>query len=161
TGLALAAHKRGHEVYYIGVGDFTYTADGQMGAHARKAPETKFRNSGTFLTELQETPQTTLTAADLDVLMLRNDPAEEIEKRPLAQSMGVIVGQLAHKQGVIVLNVPGTLNEAINKVYCQHYPEEVRPGTVITRNVDGIDAFFKESKGKMVLKPLQGSGGRN
>jgi glutathione synthase len=161
TGLALTAHKRGHEVYYIGVGDFTYTADGQMGAHARKAPETKFRNAGTFLTEIKETPQTMITAADLDVLMLRNDPAEEIEKRPWAQSMGVIFGQLAVKQGVIVLNDPGTLNDAINKMYFQHYPEKVRPRTVITRNVDDITEFFKESKGKMVLKPLQGSGGRN
>ena len=161
TGLALAAHKRGHDVYYIGVGDFTYTADGQMGAHARKAPDTKFRNAGTFLTEIQETPQSTITAADLDVLMLRNDPAEEIEKRSWAQSMGVIFGQLAVKQGVIVLNDPGTLNDAINKMYFQHYPEKVRPRTVITRNVDDITAFFKEAKNKMVLKPLQGSGGRN
>src|SRR5690606_41992238 len=88
TGLALAAHKRGHEDYYTGVGDFTYRADGQMGAHARLAPDTKVRNSSTFLREIQETPQTAITAAELDVLMLRNDPAAEIEKRPRAPPKG-------------------------------------------------------------------------
>src|SRR5690606_32998859 len=153
TGLALAAHKRGHEVYYIGVGDFTYTADGQMGAHARLSPDTKFRNSSTFLTEIQETPQTTITAPDLDVLMLRNDPAEEIEKRPCAQSIGAIFRQLAGKPGVIVRNGPGTLNGAMNKMYFRRYPERVRPRTVITRNVEDITAFLKEAKNKMVLNP--------
>jgi len=161
TGLALAAHKRGYEVYYMGVGDFAYSADGQMGAHARKAPEAKFRNAGTFLTEIKESEKISITAGDLDVLMLRNDPAEEIEKRPWAQSMGIIFGQLAVRQGVIVLNDPGSLNDAINKMYFQHYPEKVRPRAVITRHVDDVIAFFKEAKNRMVLKPLQGSGGRN
>lgn len=161
TGLALAAHKEGADVYYMGVGDFAYSAEGEMCAHARKAPEVKSRSAAPFLKKIKEAPMEKITASDLDVLMLRNDPAEDIEKRTWAQSIGVIFGQLAVRQGVIVLNDPGTLNDAINKMYFQHFPEKVRPRTIITRNVSDVEAFFELAKNKMVLKPLQGSGGRN
>ncbi len=38
TRLALQALQMGHDVYYIAVQDFSYTASEQMGAHAKKAP---------------------------------------------------------------------------------------------------------------------------
>lgn len=161
TGLALAAHKAGSEVFYMGVGDFAYDANGDMCAHAHRAPDVKSRNAGPFLDKIKKTPKEKITASDLDVLMLRNDPAEDIEKRTWAQSIGVIFGQLAVRQGVIVLNDPGSLNDAINKMYFQHFPEKVRPKTIITRSVSDVEAFFEMAKNKMVLKPLQGSGGRN
>lgn len=161
THLALTALKLGHEVYYMGVGDLAYYSDGQMGAHAVKAPDKKFRSVTTLLDEVLQTEKVKITAPDLDVLMLRNDPSEDIEKRPWAQNAGVIFGQMAVKQGVIVLNDPNSLSDAMNKMYFQYFPEIVRPKTIITRDVDDIKAFFKETKNKMVLKPLQGSGGRN
>ncbi|MCH5717491.1 hypothetical protein [Niabella hibiscisoli] len=43
TRLALQALQMGHEVYYIAVQDFSYTASGQMGAHAKKR---RLKNSG-------------------------------------------------------------------------------------------------------------------
>jgi glutathione synthase len=160
--MALCAHKRGHEVYYMGVGDLAYYSDGQMGAHAYPLPaEKKFRSASTLMAEIKKTEQIKITATDLDVLMLRNDPSEDIEKRPWAQSAGVIFGQMAVSQGAIVLNDPHSLGNAINKMYFQHFPEKVRPKSIITRDVDDIKHFFEESKNKMVLKPLQGSGGRN
>lgn len=161
TGLALAAHKSGAEVFYMGVGDFAYNADGDLCAHARRVPDVKSRSAGPFLKKIKEAPREKITASDLDVLMLRNDPAEDIEKRTWAQSIGVIFGQLAVRQGVIVLNDPGSLNDAINKMYFQHFPDKVRPRTIITRDVSDVEAFFELAKNKMVLKPLQGSGGRN
>ena len=161
TGLALAAHKAGAEVFYMGVGDLAYNAEGDMCAHARRAPEVKSRNAGPFLKKIKEAPREKIKSSDLDVLMLRNDPAEDIEKRTWAQSIGVIFGQLAERQGVMVLNDPGSLNDAINKMYFQHFPEKVRPKTIITRDVSDVEAFFEQAKNKMVLKPLQGSGGRN
>lgn len=161
TQLALTAHKMGHEVFYTGVGDLVYSSDGKMGAHAYRAPEKKFRTGASFLEDIQKSKRVRITATDLDVLMLRNDPAEDIEKRPWAQNAGVIFGQMAVKQGVIVLNDPNSLSDAMNKMYFQYFPEKVRPKTIITRNVNDIKEFFEETKHKMVLKPLQGSGGRN
>ena len=61
----------------------------------------------------------------------------------------------------MVLNDPENLARAINKTYFQHFPEEVRPKTCISRNVDEIKRFIDEQHGKVVIKPLQGSGGKN
>lgn len=161
TGLAFCAHKRGHEVYYMGVGDLVYNSDEQIGAHARKVPGKKFTSRDTFMEAVRDAAREKITSAELDVLMLRNDPAEDIEKRTWAQSAGILFSQMAVRQGVIVLNDPQTLSGAINKMYFQYFPETVRPKTVISRNVEDIQAFFEETRHKMVLKPLQGSGGRN
>jgi len=62
---------------------------------------------------------------------------------------------------VLVLNHPNSLAGAVNKMYFQHFPEILRPRTIITRDHKEIREFFKEQNGKMILKPLQGSGGAN
>jgi glutathione synthase len=60
---------------------------------------------------------------------------------------------------VIVLNDPNGLSKALNKSYFQLFPEEVRPRTMITRDLGDIKHFASEHGGHIVLKPLQGSGG--
>src|SRR5690606_33133526 len=72
-----------------------------------------------------------------------------------------IFGEIAMRNGVIVLNHPSSLAGAVNKMYFQHFPEIIRPKTIITRDHNEIKEFFKEQKNKMILKPLQGSGGTN
>ena len=42
-------------------------------------------------------------------------------------------GQMAARRGVIVLNDPVGLAKALNKLYFQLFPSEVRPKTLITR----------------------------
>jgi glutathione synthase len=59
-----------------------------------------------------------------------------------------------------VLNDPNGLAKALNKMYFQLFPEEVRPTTIITRDREEIKDFAKEQGGRIVLKPLQGSGGQ-
>lgn len=80
--------------------------------------------------------------------------------RPWAQTSGVLFGQLAAASGVIVVNDPVHLADAINKTYFQHFPEEVRPRTLISRDEDDIRKFISDQGGRAVLKPLQGSGGQ-
>lgn len=161
SGLALQASKMGHQVYYISVGDFSYTQDELMGAMARKLPEKSFRNSGTLLEALKQVEKTAITSQDLDIMLLRNDPAAEMGKRPWAQNAGIVFGQLAKQQNVLVLNDPHALSLASNKMYFQYFPKEVRPATIITRNVADITHFFNDNNKKIILKPLQGSGGKN
>jgi glutathione synthase/RimK-type ligase-like ATP-grasp enzyme len=57
----------------------------------------------------------------------------------------------------IVLNDPDGLSRALNKMYFQDFPEEVRPRTLITRDRAEIKAFAREEGGAIVLKPLAGS----
>ncbi|SDM08302.1 glutathione synthase [Catalinimonas alkaloidigena] len=161
--LAQRMHNRGHHVYLIGVGDLCYDPQGYMGATARRAPKEKYKTQEEYLNALQDDKTAEITqimAPDLDVLMLRNDPSSEGPDRGWAQIAGVIFGQLAARNGVIVLNDPNSLSDAVNKMYFQHFPEEVRPRTLITRNVAQIREFYEEQKSHMILKPLQGSGGQ-
>ena len=100
-----------------------------------------------------------LVLDELDVLMMRNDPAEDASERPWAVTSGVLFGQLAMSRGVLVVNDPTSLADAVNKTYFQHFPEQVRPRTMISRDPKAISDFVEELKGSAVLKPLQGSGG--
>lgn len=161
TGLALQASKMGHEIYYIGVGDFAYTKEEAMAAHARTIPPRKFRTSKTLLEAIKKSPKKMITSSELDVIMLRNDPSLDFEKRSWAQHSGIVFGKLAQQREVLVVNDPGTLAEASNKMYFQYFPRSVRPETIITRSIEDIRNFYKEHQKKIILKPLQGSGGRN
>ncbi|MER2998417.1 glutathione synthetase [Pontibacter populi] len=160
--LAQRMHNLGHNVYLMGVGDLAYYPDGYMGATATQADRKhKYKSPATYLEALHgdKAIKVRVTAPDLDVLMLRNDPSSEGEGRSWAQNAGIIFGQLALRHGVIVLNDPTSLSDAVNKMYFQHFPEAVRPRTLITRDKEEIKEFFNEQKNNIILKPLQGSGG--
>jgi glutathione synthase len=164
TRLAMSARNLGHEVWLMGVGDLAQNADGKVVAHASAPDDKTYRSLKTFLDDIQREDRGShekIVVDDLDVLMLRNDPAEDALDRPWAQTSGILFGQLAAAHGVLVVNDPVHLTDAVNKTYFQHFPESVRPQTLISRNEDDIKAFIKENKGKAVLKPLQGSGGQS
>ena len=162
TRLGMAARNRGHEVWVMGAGDFAYDADEKIRARARGVSRKQYNSSETYLDDLRgrKAVSERITVDDLDVLMLRNDPSTETGFRSWAQSTGIIFGRVAMRHGVIVVNDPNGLSKAMNKMYFQLFPEEVRPRTIITRDRDEIKAFAKEQADKIVLKPLQGSGGQ-
>lgn len=163
TRLAQAAHQREHEVWYIGTEDFSYDPDGNIRLQGRSPKKGKQKSAKAFLEGVKGDDATTKRVAitDLDVLMLRNNPADDALDRPWAQNVGILFGQLAADRGVLVLNDPSSLSTALNKMYMQLFPEEVRPRTLISRDEKEIRAFVKEQDGKAVLKPLQGSGGES
>lgn len=159
--LGFAAYKRGHEVYFIGVGELAYASDGHLSARCKTISDKNFKTQETFFKAVQETEFTRISSKNLDVLFLRNDPSDEIGDREWAQNAAFIFGQIAARDNVLVLNHPHTLASAVNKMYFQHFPEVLRPKTIITRDHEEIKEFFAKQKKKMILKPLQGSGGTN
>jgi glutathione synthase len=161
--LGLAATSLGHEAWYIGLGDLAYDPDDKIRARACGAPKKKYTKSESYLKDLQgnKARSERITVDDLDVLLLRSDPAEEVGSRAWAASAGILFGRIAMRHGVVVLNDPNGLAKAMNKMYFQTFPEEVRPRTLITRDREEIKAFAKEENGNIVLKPLQGSGGQS
>jgi glutathione synthase len=163
TLLGLTALEMGHEPWLIAVGDLANDPDDRVSAWARRAPGTKYRSAATYLKAQRgdDAIVERIRVDELDVLMLRNDPAADLGARPWAQSAGYIFGQRAAQRGVIVLNDPAALASAINKMYFQHFPGAVRPRALISRNADDLKAFVKAEGGKACLKPLQGSGGTN
>ncbi|HUO82585.1 MAG TPA: glutathione synthetase [Gammaproteobacteria bacterium] len=163
TALAREACRSGHEVWYVTVGDLVYDSDDSILAHARRLPPKKYRSPEGLIKDLQsaETERERVEIDDIDVLLLRNDPAQDAVDRPWAQDIGIIFGEIAARRGVVVLNDPAGLLRATNKLYFQQFPVEVRPRTLITRSADDVRHFVKAENGRAVLKPLQGSGGQN
>ncbi|MCW9037883.1 glutathione synthetase [Altibacter sp.] len=159
--LGFAAYKRDHDVYFIGVGELAYASDGHLSARCKTITGKNFKSQETYFKAVQKEEFTKITSKELDVLFLRNDPSDEINERDWAQNAAFIFGEIATRDNVIVLNHPSSLAGAVNKMYFQHFPEILRPKTIITRDHKEIKEFFKEQKQKMILKPLQGSGGTN
>ena len=161
--LARSARNLGHDVWLFGVADFIYDPDGSVHATAVTPQKKKYKDNEELLEELQdeETEQDRVLIDELDVLLLRNDPAEDATGRPWAQTSGILFGKLAIERGVLVLNDPSHLAYALNKTYFQHFPEQVRPDTCIARDGDSIRRFIEAHDGSAVIKPLQGSGGQN
>ncbi len=159
---ALTAINRGHEAWVIGAEDFIYDRDERIKARARHAPKSNYKSAQAYLSDLQSNKARIeeICLDQFDVLMLRSDPSEESGARHWAQSVGVDFGREAMRHGVIVVNDPDGLARARNKMYFQTFPEQVRPRTVITRSREKIREFAKEMGNWMVLKPLQGSGGK-
>ncbi|WP_187335423.1 glutathione synthase [Novosphingopyxis iocasae] len=160
--LARKASAQGHEVALIGLGDFIYDAEGSICAMATVGQQKKFKNDTNYLKHLHdpENAKQRICVEDYDVLMLRSDPAEELGERDWAPPAGLLFAQVAASHGVIVLNDPENLTDAVNKTYFQNFPEEVRAATCITREANEIKSFLEKHDGKGVIKPLQGSGGQ-
>ncbi|GAA3606985.1 glutathione synthase [Marihabitans asiaticum] len=160
TRLALAAHQRGHEPWLMGLGDFAYQPDGSLSAKVRTATAKKYTSLERFLRDVQK-PDVVQEQKldDFDVVMLRADPADDAEESPWAPNAEIAFGQLMASNGVLVVNDPTSLANALSKAYFQHFPEAVRPKTLISRDEELIQDFIDDLGGKAVLKPLQGSGG--
>ncbi len=163
THLVVAALMRGHDVWYINIADFAYDPDEMVHAWAYRPSRNNYRSPRLFLTDLKAGKfiKERIAVDTLDVLFLRNNPADEIGTRPWARLAGINFGRLAMTHGVIVVNDPDGLNHAINKKYLQFFPKDVRPRTLISRNAEDIKAFAEEQGGNVVIKPQAGSGGRN
>jgi glutathione synthase len=163
TRLAVEALNLGHEVWVMGVGDMAYDPDEHIRARARSTMRSKYKSPEAYLADLQGrmSVQRRITVDELDVLMLRNVPSDDVMARPWASSVAAEFGRVAMRRGVIVVNDPTGLSKAASKMYFQLFPEEVRPRTLITRDREEIKAFAREQQSSIVLKPLQGSGGSN
>ena len=161
THLALQALRRDHQVWYVEVGDFALAPDGRLGAYARRLPGDRINDVDGLIKSLNATVREKADLSGLDALFLRNDPAPDALTRPWAQLAGVNFGRLAQQAGVVVVNSPDGLYHAINKLYLQMFPTEIRPKTLISRDIDAIRDFIDAVGGAAVLKPLRGSGGHN
>lgn len=159
TLLARAALARGHRVHWLDVEDLTHFDNGRVGGQAARLPKGSFATGEELIEvvrrgELREL----IDSADLDVLWLRYNPSE-MEAERWGTYAGMLFGRLAAEQGVLVLDDPDALLWAEGKLYLQHFPQEVRPRTLITRSLEDIRRFRAEVGGRTVLKPLDGYGG--
>lgn len=161
TRLAKAAARRGHETWYLGVGDVEFgSADGVIAARARAARWERDDTLASFMEATKARDAERIVLDDLDALVLRNESIDDLQERPWASPMGVLFGRMLADRGVTVVNDPDSLHRATSKLYLEEFPERVRPRSLVTRSPDAISRFVDEV-GHCVVKPLYGAKGRN
>lgn len=146
--------KRGHEVHVTHSKDLTIL-DGQSVSFCKKVlNSTVSEDIPTFYGEIKfERLLTDLKY--FDVLFLRDNP-------PMDSLMLNFLDSV--KKDVFIINDVDGLRMANNKMYTATFPPEFDayiPKTHISKDVDYLVQLIKESKDdKMILKPLDGYGGR-
>ncbi len=151
--LAAECARRGHDVWVLSPGAFTYNADDRLLGRARPVPAGPRRPAAS----LDDRDVKWVTVDELDLMLLRNNPSVQ---HAWAQTAAISFGRLAMRRGVIVLNDPNGLAKAANKLYLQTFPEEVRPRTLISRDDARLKRFARD-EATIVIKPLSGSGGQS
>lgn len=158
------AFKRKHEVYIMGVGDFNYNHNQELTIHCKTlGKNSKCETPKEYIKSLKskKAKSEKISIKDLDVLFIRNNPTEEGAGRLWAEHSGIAFGRLAQQEGILVLNDAFALSNAfIDKLYFEELPSDIKPASLITRKKEDILQFFEDHKKKMILKPLEGSGGR-
>ncbi len=158
------AHSRGHQVYAMSVGNFSFKHDELLSVNCRHVSKrAKPKSPADFLKNLQKNDKLEkLYSNEIDVIFLRNNPTEEDAGRQWAEHAGVAFGRMMQQEGVLVLNDAYSLSHAfIDKLYFEELPASIKPRSIITRNREEIMAFYEECNKNIVLKPLEGSGGQN
>ena len=90
----------------------------------------------------------------LQCLLMRKDPPFDME-----YIYSTYILERAEEAGVLVVNRPQGLRDMNEKVYTAWFPQCCAP-TLITRDMEAMAAFLAEH-GRIVVKPLDGMGGRS
>ena len=91
---------------------------------------------------------------DFDVILMRKDPPFDME-----YIYSTYILDLAKMNGSKVINEPAAIRSLNEKVSITMFPN-VTPPTLVTSNQNDLRSFLNEQK-KIVVKPLDGMGGRS
>jgi glutathione synthase len=158
--LAAAAQRRGHDVAFVSVDDFSHEGD-VRGRVAWSSPKCA-RDTTSFLVALNgpEARREDIRLTDFDVVLLRNNPHVG-NGQGLRFNPAIELGRRLKETGTLVLNDPDGLRRAGSKMYLAGFPDAIRPKTLITCSPKCVRAFLQELDGAAVIKPLFGYGGQN
>ena len=146
--MLLEAQRRGYELHYMQQHDLR-VIDGQaLGT--------------TQLLEVEDDPEhwfskgssTDLPLGELDVILMRKDPPFDME-----YIYTTYVLERAEVAGSLIVNRPQALRDMNEKAYTAWFAE-CAPATLITRSMAQIKEFLSD-RGKIVVKPLDGMGGKS
>ena len=91
---------------------------------------------------------------ELNIILMRKDPPFDME-----YIYTTYVLDKAEENGVLIVNKPQSLRDMNEKVYTAWFPE-CTPSTLISRSMAEIKFFLGQHK-KIVVKPLDGMGGKS
>jgi glutathione synthase len=160
--LGFAAYRRGHDVAFAGVDAISQGDGADIVADVVRPKPGRLRDVAGYAKSLTgaDARRENARLVDFDVIFLRNNPNAGPGDRDRFNP-ALDFGRRLKQLGVLVVNDPDGLSRAESKMYLAGFPVELRPKTVITRNVDRVRAFLRELDGPAIIKPLAGFGGQN
>ncbi|TPE61760.1 glutathione synthase [Sandaracinobacter neustonicus] len=149
--LMLEAQARGHRLWHY-LADQLDWEEGRVVATARAVEVMRPGNAGEPHFRWLDEPQRLDLAADIDVVLMRQDPPFE-----MAYITATHLLELAQAQGVLVVNDPASVRNAPEKLFVLNFAE-LMPPTLVTRSLSAAQAF-RAKHGEIVVKPLYGNAG--
>ncbi|MDH3351126.1 MAG: glutathione synthase [Gammaproteobacteria bacterium] len=146
--MLLEAQRRGGEIHYFQQKDLKLLSGRAIG-HSRQL---RVSDDSAAWFELGE--HTEIELGGLDVILMRKDPPFDME-----YVYTTYILDRARDAGALVVNDPQALRDMNEKAYTAWFPE-CTPLTLITRSMQEMKAFLLEH-GRIVVKPLDGMGGRS
>ncbi len=144
--LMMSAQARGASLFHYSPGDLTWR-DGSLFAHA---PAVEVRSVvGNHFTSGE--PRTIDLSADIDVVLMRQDPPFDIAYITATHLLERI------QPATLVVNDPVAVRNAPEKLWVLDFARFMPP-TLITRSLDEVRAFHAKH-GEIIVKPLHGNGG--
>ncbi len=159
--LGFAASRRGHDVAFVSVGDLSHSDDGLVQGEVVRPRPGRFKDAAAYVRALvgESAVREEARLGDFDVVFLRNNP--HVGNARDRFNPAIELGRRLKQAGVLVVNDPDGLARAGSKMYLAGFPVEIRPRTLITRQVERVRTFLRELDGPAIIKPLHGFGGRN
>ncbi len=146
--LLLEAQRRGYRLLYMTQGDLALR-DGRAWARLA-ALEVRDDPQDWFALE----PASWRELAGIDFVFARKDPP--VDPQFIYDTM---VLETAQRSGVGIINDPRALRDANEKLFALYFPQ-CCPPTAVARAASELKRFVAEH-GEVVLKPLDGMGGRS
>ncbi|HEX7061549.1 MAG TPA: glutathione synthase [Woeseiaceae bacterium] len=146
--MLLEAERRGIEIHYMLQGDLRLES-GEAFARTRSLSVVDDLERWFTLGEAHD-----LKLGELDVILMRKDPPFDMEYIYTSYLL-----ERAELQGALVVNRPRALRDMNEKAYTAWFPD-LTPVTLVTRSLSALREF-SAAHGRIVVKPLDGMGGRS
>jgi glutathione synthase len=157
--LALAAHRRGHDVRFVSVENLSFLDDNNVLATTTRVRAGDYTRTADYTAALasDEAVHEEDTLGSFDVVFLRYNPIRESAGRP--SSPLIDFGWRLRLAGTLVVNDPEGLRRAGSRMYLADFPADVRTKTMVSRSKRRLKEFLRALDGPAVLKPLAPRGG--
>jgi glutathione synthase len=146
--MLLEASRRGAELHYFEQQHLRMLSGNAIGLSTQLA----VRDNYDDWFDLGE--QREIELGDLDVILMRKDPPFNME-----YVYTTYILDRASLAGALVVNAPQALRDMNEKAYTAWFPE-CTPLTLVTRSMQQMKAFLAQH-GRIVVKPMDGMGGRS
>jgi len=146
--MLLEAERRNYEIHYMLQSDLKLLAGKAIAQTTILSVEDNLEKWYKFGKQQQ------VNIDELDVILMRKDPPFDME-----YIYTTYILERAEINGTLIINKPSSLRDMNEKIYTAWF-SDCSPLTLVTRSMNEIRQFVKTHK-KIVIKPLDGMGGKS